>query len=314
MTDELRDLYASFTRRLQAEPEMGIDGMRDLFEQWHLGAAEPEGVTYREAVGAPVPATWCVPPISDRASAIVYTHGGGFVVGSRHSHRKLAGHLAMRSGTPVLLIDYRRAPEHPYPAQVDDASAAADWIVRTEGLTIAQIAFAGDSAGGNIAVSSALRVTASGGSPAAVVCLSPWFDLENTGDSLDENEPNDAMVDRPTLEIMAGLVLNGLSPQTPGANPLRADLSLLPPTFVTASEHETLRDDAVRFAARALAARRECVLDLEPHSQHVYQMAAGRADRADRSLERIGLWLRGQFAGNRNDQAVEGDAVNAAIS
>ena len=310
MTDELRDLYASFTRRLQDEPEMGISAMRDLFEQWHLGAAEPEGVTYREAADAPVPATWCIPPGADPDSAVVYTHGGGFVVGSRHSHRKLAGHLAVRSGSRVLVIDYRRAPEHPFPAQVDDAIAAADWILRTEGLSIEQIAFAGDSAGGNVAASSALRAASRDMSPAAVVCMSPWFDMENTGFSLEENAPHDAMVDRATLEIMTGLVLNGQSPETPGANPLRADLSLLPPTFVTASEHETLRDDAVRFAARAEEAGREIVLELEPHAQHVFQMAAGHVERADDSLERIGQWLRKQLGSSRTGQAAQADALS----
>lgn len=306
MSDELRELYASFTRRLQDEPEMSIDGMRDLFEQWHLGAAEPEGVTYLEAGDAPVPATWCIPSGADQRSAVVYTHGGGFVVGSRHSHRKLAGHLAARSGSRVLVIDYRRAPEHPYPAQVDDAVASADWISRTEGLSMQQIAFAGDSAGGNIAASSALRAASRGASPAALVCMSPWFDMENAGPSLEENAPHDAMVDRQTLEIMTGLVLNGQSPDTPGANPLRADLALLPPTFVTASEHETLRDDAVRFAARAEEAGSTIVLELEPHAQHVFQMAAGRVASADDSLERIGQWLRRHLASSR---AADADAL-----
>jgi epsilon-lactone hydrolase len=293
--DETRDLYASFSRRLQLEPEMSIDGMRDLFEQWHLATAEPSDVTYLEVTEAPVPATWCVPPGADDGRAIIYTHGGGFVVGSRHSHRKLAGHLAARAATPVLIIDYRRAPEHPHPAQVDDTVAMAKWLMGAEGRSHWEIALAGDSAGGNIAVSSALRLTREGLAPAAVVAMSPWFDMENTGASLDENAEHDAMVDRPTLEIMSGLVLNEESPQTPAANPLYGDLSSLPPVFVTASSHETLRDDAVRFAGRAEAAGRDFTLLLEPNVQHVFQMAAGRSAVADRSLARIGEWLRARF-------------------
>lgn len=292
--DGLRELYASFAQRLAADPDMGIDGMRGVFEQWHLATEEPPDVTYREA-DAPVPATWCVPLRADDRHAIVYTHGGGFVVGSRHSHRKLAGHLAARSATPVLVIDYRRAPEHPYPAQAEDTVAAAKWLMQTTGLAAGDIAFAGDSAGGNIAVSSALLLAREGLAPAAVVALSPWFDMANSGASLEENAQHDAMVDRPTLEIMTGLVLDGVSPETPGANPLHADLSVLPPTFVTTSQHETLRDDATRFAARAEAAGRDVTLHVEPNAQHVFQMAAGRSKAADRSLERIGEWVQARF-------------------
>jgi monoterpene epsilon-lactone hydrolase len=293
--DGLRELYESFARRLEAEPEMGIEGIRGVFEQWHLATAEPAGVTYREAADAPVPATWCIPPRWEDGRAIVYAHGGGFVVGSRHSHRKLAGHLATHCATPVLVVDYRRAPEHPYPAQMEDTISAARWLMKTDGLAPADIAFAGDSAGGNIAVSSGLRLSEEGFAPAAVVAMSPWFDLANSGRSLDENAGYDAMVDRPTLEIMTGLVLNGQPPQTPGANPLHADLSVLPPTLVTTSQHETLRDDATRFTARAEAAGRDITLLIEPNAQHVFQMAAGRSAAADRSLERISRWVRAKF-------------------
>jgi epsilon-lactone hydrolase len=294
--DELRDLYASFSRRLEAEPEMSIDGMRDLFEQWHRGAAEPDDVTYREAEGAPVPAIWCLPARTAGQRAIVYTHGGGFVVGSRHSHRKLGGHLAVRSATPVLLIDYRRAPEHPYPAQVEDTAASARWLMETQGLSPSQIAFAGDSAGGNIALSTGLRLADEGLAPAAIVAMSPWFDMENSGASLAENAELDAMVNREMLEIMTGLVLDGKAADTPGANPLHADLSALPPLLLTASAHETLRDDAVRLAARAEAAGRDVTLHLEPGAQHVFQMAAGKSDAADRALDLAGEWLGEKFA------------------
>jgi len=293
--DELRDLYASFTQRLAAEPALDIEGMRDLFERWHLGCAEPEDVTYHEAADTPVPATWCLPSgAAGMQRAIVYSHGGGFVVGSRHSHRKLAGHLATQAATPVLVIDYRRAPEHPYPAQVDDTVAVARWLLQA-GYSANRIAFAGDSAGGNIAASSSLRLSADGVLAAAVVCMSPWFDMENSGGSLEENASSDAMVNRATLEAMTELVLAGQPANDPGANPLYADLSLLPPTLVTASAHETLRDDATRFVERAEAAGSEVSLHLEPGAQHVFQMAAGRAQAADDSLRQIGKWLQERF-------------------
>jgi monoterpene epsilon-lactone hydrolase len=295
--DALRDLYASFAQRMMQDENMSLEAMRDLFEQWHIGCAEPVDVTYREVTDAPTPATWCLPDRAGQRGAIVYTHGGGFVVGSRHSHRKLAGHLAARAAMPVLIIDYRRAPEQPHPAQVEDAVATATWLMGLEGRSPSELALAGDSAGGNIAVSAALQLASEGHAPGAVVAMSPWFDMENTGGSLSENAEHDAMVNRPMLEIMTGLVLDGQSPQAPAANPLYADLSSLPPCLVTASSHETLRDDAIRFVDRARAAGANATLRLEPNAQHVFQMAAGRSAAADRSLELIGNWLQTQLAG-----------------
>lgn len=288
--DQLTTLYAGFRDRLRSTPDMGLDAMRDLFEGWHQGTAEPETVRYAEAVGAPVPGTWCRGDDARPANVVVYTHGGGFVVGSRHSHRKLAGHLAARSGVPTLVIDYRRAPEHPFPAAIEDTEAVVDWLVG-RGYRPQDVVLAGDSAGGNIAIGTALRMVGRGAAPGAVVALSPWLDLANTGRSLEENATFDAMVDRPMLEIMAGLYLGAEPAVAPHVNPLHADPSGLPPVFLTASRHETLRDDAVRFAERVRAAGGAATLELTDRQQHVFQMGAGRSATADESLVGIGRWL-----------------------
>lgn len=295
MTDHLSTLYSGFSARLARTPDMGIDAMRDLFDGWHRGTAEHEPARYAEATGAPLPATWCRADDAGSRTVIVYAHGGGFVVGSRDSHRKLGGHLAGRSGTAVLVVDYRRAPEHPFPAAIDDLVATARWLI-DQGYRAENIAFAGDSAGGNLAVNAALRMIRDGAAPGAVLVLSPWIDLANTGSSLEENAGHDAMVDRPTLEVMTGLYLAGESPVAPHANPLHADLSQLPPLFVTASRHETLRDDAVRLADRVQAHGGSVVLELAEGQQHVFQMGAGRSAVADESLDRIGRWLRSVLA------------------
>lgn len=200
MTDHLTTLCRGFAERLARTPDMGVDAMRDLFEGWHLGTAEPTDVRYAQQQGAPVPVTWCLPADSGRADrsgqVVVHAHGGGFVVGSRHSHRKLVGHLAARAEVPALVVGYRRAPEHPYPAAVDDLLATVDWVVDS-GHRPADVVLAGDSAGGNLAVSTALRLAEQGTPPGGVIALSPWFGLANTGGSLTENADHDAMVDRP---------------------------------------------------------------------------------------------------------------------
>jgi acetyl esterase/lipase len=217
--------------------------MRDLFDGWHRGTAEHELARYAEAVGAPLPATWCRADGASPRTVVVYAHGGGFVVDSRDSHRKLCGHLAARSGIPALVVDYRRAPEHPFPAAIDDVVATARWLI-DQGCSAEHIAFAGDSAGGNIAVNAALRMIRDGAAPGAVVTLSPWIDLANTGSSLDENAAHDAMVDRSTLELMTGLYLAGESPVAPHVNPLHADRSLGIPTALP--DRQPARDSARR--------------------------------------------------------------------
>jgi acetyl esterase/lipase len=290
VTDHLRELYRGFSQRLARTPDMGVEAMRDLFDQWQQATAEPAGVHYVEAAGAPVPATWCLPPDAAPGRVLVHAHGGGFVVGSRHSHRKLGGHLAARGRSPVLVVDYRRAPEHPFPAAVDDLVATVDWL-RAGDPHVRDVVLSGDSAGGNLAVTTALRLAARRAAPGAVIALSPWFDLTNSGASVVENAPHDAMVDGPTLEIMAGLYLAAEAADAAAVNPLFADLRGLPPVYLAASSHETLRDDAVRFAARARAVGVPVVLDLVDHQQHVFQMGAGRLPAADASLDRIGDWL-----------------------
>jgi monoterpene epsilon-lactone hydrolase len=291
MTDHLTTLYSGFAARLARTPDMGVDAMRDLFEGWHLGTTEPTGVQYAEAEGAPVPATWCR-ALGGSGRVVVHAHGGGFVVGSRHSHRKLAGHLAARAGASALVVDYRRAPEHPFPAAIDDLVSTVGWLIDA-GHRPADIVLSGDSAGGNLALSAALRLVERGTPPAGVVALSAWFDLATTGESLAENADHDAMVDRPTLQLMAELYLAGESPDAAAVNPLHADLAPLPPLYLAASRHKTLRDDTMRLAERARAAGVPVTLELEDGQQHVYQMGAGRLAVADESLTRIGRWISG---------------------
>lgn len=316
MTDHLTTLYRGFADRLARTPGMSVDAMRDLFEGWHLATAEPADVQYAEAQGAPVPATWCHPAedsgkVGGSGRVVVHAHGGGFVVGSRHSHRKLAGHLATQANASTLVVDYRRAPEHPSPAAIEDLVSTVSWLVDA-GRRPVDIVLSGDSAGGNVAVSTALRLADRGTPPGGVVALSPWFDLANTGESLTENADHDAMVDRPTLQLMAELYLAGTSPVAAAVNPLHADLSALPPLYLAASRHEALRDDAVRFAERAAAAGVPVTLELQDGQQHVYQMGAGRLGVADESLRRIGRWFATLSTPEERDRAVQPTAAGGA--
>ncbi|QSE94743.1 alpha/beta hydrolase [Rhodococcus pseudokoreensis] len=286
----LRDLYTEWLGRMDG---MDLPTMRDLFEEWHLATIEPSGVTYEEVDAAGVPAVWADPVDGASDRVLVFTHGGGFVVGSRHSHRKLAGHLAKAVGARALVIDYRRAPEHRFPAQIDDAVTVHGWLL-DQGFTPEHIANVGDSAGGNLAVSTPLKLAALGKPlPAAVVALSPWLDMELSGETLDTNDGTDALVKRAVLQGMIDSFLSGPGDATdPFANPLLADYTGFPPVYISVGGHETLLDDARRLAELTEKAEIETVLDVVPEQQHVFHFCAGRAPEADDAIARIAAWLR----------------------
>jgi acetyl esterase/lipase len=175
----------------------------------------------REVVSAGgVKAEWVRAPNADAGRAVLYLHGGGYVIGSIDTHRSLAARLSRASKAPVLVIDYRLAPEHPHPAAVDDAVAAYRWML-TQGLKPPRIAVAGDSAGGGLTVATLVAIRdAKLPLPAAGVCLSPWVDLEGIGESMTTKADVDPIVQKPGLLQMAAAYLGGKDPRAPLAAPL----------------------------------------------------------------------------------------------
>jgi acetyl esterase/lipase len=289
----LTDLYQTWAKRLADNPEMDLPTMTGLFEEWHLATPEPEGVSYAEADADGVPATWCLPDGAAADRAILYLHGGGFAVGSRHSHRKLVAHLAKATGVRGLVIDYRVAPANPFPAGLDDCVKAYRWL-RAQGFTDDHLATAGDSAGGNLAIAVPLKLAADGDAvPAATVAYSPFLDLECTGDTLDSNAAVDAIVSKPILQVMSSMLLGeSQSPRDPLANPLHADLSVLPPTYVTTGGYEGLLADSVRFVEQARAAGVDAHLDVVAEMQHVFPFLVGRAPEGDAAVAASAAFLR----------------------
>src|SRR3954447_19245837 len=198
--DMLRDLYADWFQIMAATPDLTIRLLRALFDEWHQPTVEPEGVTYREDTVGGVPGIWCLPVGADESQVLLYTHGGGFAVGSAASHRKLAAHVAKALGVTAFVLDCRRAPEHPHPAQVQDGVAAFTALTE-RGIAPADITTIGDSAGGNLAVAIALALREQGAPmPGAVVAFSPWLDMENAGETLVTNDATDALITVPLLE------------------------------------------------------------------------------------------------------------------
>lgn len=291
--DVLRDLYADWSQVMASTPDMSMRLFRAIFDEWHQPTVEPEDVTYREDVVGGVPGIWCLPKDADQSKVLLYTHGGGFAVGSASSHRKLAAHVAKELGIVSFVLDYRRAPEHQHPAQVEDGVAAFEGLVAS-GIAPQDITTIGDSAGGNLAISIALSLKQLGKEgPGHVIAFSPWLDMENKGETLVTNNDTDALI---TPELLAGMIAgvlgDSIDPKTPLANPLYADFTGFPRLYITAGSVESLLDNATRLEERAQAAGVDVTLSIGENQQHVYPFLAGRSALVADELQRIAAWHR----------------------
>jgi acetyl esterase/lipase len=214
------------------------------------------------------------------------------VISSPLTRRKLAGHLATAASARVLVPAYRLAPEHPFPAAVDDAAAAYRWLLR-QGIASARVVVAGDSSGGGLTVATLLALRdARDALPAGAVPISPWVDLACSGESLVQNAQADLTVTKASLQRMAGQYLHGADPRTPLASPLYADLAGLPPLFIVVGGAEALLDDAVRLARTAGLAGVDATLTIVAGMQHIFPIYFGYLPEADAAVHTIGEWIR----------------------
>jgi epsilon-lactone hydrolase len=294
---DLRETFAACAPKAMAatmaavmaiNPEIDLGGA----DRFYGLAKEPTDVTYEEVTAAGLPAIWANPRGWDAERVLVYFHGGGFVSGSKDSYRKVAAHLAKAAGVRTLIPDYRLAPVNPFPAQLEDAKSLYDWLL-TQGHQPSKIAFAGDSAGGNIATGAALALYRNNRPvPGAIVAFSPWYEMEANGPTFDSNAAVDVAISRQLVHNFAPMFLGGRSPSDPLANPMYADPAGLPPLLLTCGGDETLRDSVERFAALAEQAGVEVALHVADGMPHVYQLLAGRVPEADVSIAETGKWLR----------------------
>jgi len=222
---------------------------------------------------------------------LLYLHGGGYLLGSAETHAGLAAQLAQRAGVPAVLLDYRLAPEHPFPAAVDDALAAYRELLE-RGTSPARTVLAGDSAGAGLAVATLVAARRAGlPLPAAAVLFSPFADLTLSGDSIDALAATDPLFTRASLQEYVTAYLAGQDPADELASPGLADLHGLPPLLIQVGAHEVLLDDAVRLAARAGAADVDVTLEIVAGVPHVFQNRFGELDDADAALDRAGRFL-----------------------
>jgi monoterpene epsilon-lactone hydrolase len=259
---------------------------------WDALTSEPGGVDYLETDAGGVPAMWAVPKGSDRHRVLLCIHGGGFVSGSMYTHRKMFAHLAKAVGVRALIVNYRLLPEGGHPAPVDDVLAAYRWLL-DQGIDANHIVFSGDSAGGGLCITAQLRARDQGlPLPAAAMLISPWVDMEGTGETMRSNSTKDALFNLPWVKELAANFLGASSPRDPHVNPLYGDVAGLGPIYIQVGDQELLLDDSRRLAEHAEKAGVEVRLDIFPEMQHTFQMMAGRAPEADDAIRRMGEWVR----------------------
>ena len=222
---------------------------------------------------------------STRTRALLYFHGGGYVLGASPGHRDLAAALAEMADLAVYLVDYRLAPEHPFPAAVDDALQAYQWLLE-QGFEPSQIILGGDSAGGGLAVSTLLNLKNLGlAAPAAAMLLSPWLDLSLSGASIETNEHADVVLSRSVLVAWADHYLQGRDALAPLASPIYGDLVGLPPVLVHVGSTEILRSDSEDLVDRIIEHDGSAVLKVWDDLPHVFQVLSGRLPEAKASLK-----------------------------
>jgi monoterpene epsilon-lactone hydrolase len=292
-----------------ANPE--ITAVRGMLAQGALGETWEEMRTGYDALGgvlptAPdvtlsavnaggVPAEWSTTPGADQSRAILYLHGGGYVIGSIKSHRHLATELGRAAGTRVLALDYRLAPEAPFPAAVDDGLAGYRFLLKS-GLSASSIAIAGDSAGGGLTVATLLAIRDAGlPQPACGFCISPWIDLEATGGSMTSKAAEDPMVQKEPLSLMTAAYLGGSDPHHPLAAPLHANFKGIAPLLIHVGSAETLLDDSIRLAALAGASEVPVRLEIWPQMIHVWHFFHPMVADARRALTEAGAFIKGQM-------------------
>jgi epsilon-lactone hydrolase len=291
-SDSIKNLYGNWLAAMGANPEMGLEETRAIFETWGDITGEPGGVDYIEETCNGVSCMWARPKGANETKVLLCTHGGGYVTGSMYTHRKMFGHMAKETGCQALIIDYNRAPENSHPGPVNECTDVYAWLL-DNGYKPENIATTGDSAGGALSITVVLNARERGlPLPAAIMPMSPWVDMEVNGETLESRLEQDALVSRPVVEGMAQNFLGGASPKDPLANPLYADLSGLPPMYIQVGDHECLLDNSTRFEEKVKAAGGDVSLDIFPEMQHVFQFMAGMAPEADDAVQRMAKWVK----------------------
>jgi len=277
-----------------SQPPPALEERRATFAPGGRPHPVPDDVQVTEVTAGGVPAHWLTAPGADTGRVLLFLHGGGFEFGSVRSDGELAARLGRASGMRILFPEYRLAPEHHFPAAIDDVLAAWRWLRTDQGLSANSIAVAGDSAGGGLAVALLVAVRdADEALPAAAVLMSPTVDLTSSGASMTERADQDPISTPDMLRQFAADYLAGTDPKNPLASPLFALLAGLPPLLIQVGTADLLLSDSERLGAAAAKAGVDVTLEIGEGLPHVYPIMLGTPEAAQ-ATEQTGKFLRAQ--------------------
>src|SRR3982074_202934 len=297
MSSEQRETLDAILRQSAFPVGSDVNDQRRLLREAISAQPLPADVTVTAAALGGVPTAEITVDGIEPRNIVLYFHGGVYVMGDAFLAADLASAVGRRTRAKVIAVDYRLAPEHPYPAAVDDALAAYEALLHN-GTAPSDIAFAGESAGGGLAVATLVNARDHGlPLPAAAFVMSPDADLTLAGTTMETKREVDPLMSRENLQSRVTDYTSGQDAALGLISPLFADLSGLPPLIIQAGTHEVLLDDALRLAREAATADVEVPLDLTPGVPHVFQAYSPILDEAGAALDRAGQFLSAHLAG-----------------
>jgi monoterpene epsilon-lactone hydrolase len=293
---EQRENLDAILRQSAFPADMGVSDLRRLLKELASAQPLPAGVTVTPAALGGVPTAEITVEGIEPRHVVLYFHGGVYVLGDAFQAAGLASELGRRTRSKVVSVDYRLAPEHPYPAAVDDALAAYEALLRS-GTAPSDIVFAGESAGGGLVIATLVSARDRGlPLPAAALVMSPYADLTLAGTSKETRRATDPLLSRENLQARVPDYTAGQDPALGLISPVFADLAGLQPLIIQAGTHEVLLDDAIRLAQQAAIADVEVTLDITPGVPHVFQAYYAILDEAGAALDRAGQFLSAHLA------------------
>lgn len=294
ISPEATELNASFRIDLKGSGAFTIPFAEQRTNWDEFGKSIPEysSDVSVEAVDCDgTPCEWVVAPGASENKVLLHFHGGGYVIGHPNGYRNFNSRISEALGARVLAVDYRLAPEHPFPAAIEDTLRAYKWIL-AQGYQPAQVGFTGESAGGGLVCATLLAARDQGVPlPAAAVAVSPWVDLTNTGDSHTFNADADPMLEPKVLDPYTAAYLNGADPKDPLASPVCADLSGLPPIYILVGSTEILLDDARALFMNASRAGVNTTIEVAPEMPHIWPIFAYQLPEGREAITRISTFF-----------------------
>ena len=285
-------LYLNYQKATAIDHNAPVEALRKIVEDAARFGRFPKTLQSQTIHIDHIPAEWLIPPEADERSAMLYLHGGGYALGSIKSHRATAGQLAEAGKIRTLIIGYRLAPEHPFPAALQDALLAYEWLQRNG---YEKIILAGDSAGAALALATVISLRSKQGlMPKLVICLSPWLDVESTGETLITNAKHDPMLKKDDLKVCRYYIGQN-DPHDPLISPLYADLTGFPPVVLLVGSDEILLSDSIQLAEKAKKAGVDVQIKIKQGMWHVFPFFAPFVPEATQAINEIGTVIKSKI-------------------